>query len=374
MKVPFNKPYLPETAFEFIREAGQLNHLSGDGIFTRRVEDWMRSMLGVEHVLLTTSCTSALEMAMILTGAGPGDEVIVPSFTFVSCANAVVLRGATPVFADVDPATLSVSPETIEEAVTARTRVVMPVHYAGVAPQITEVVEFCEQRGLSVIEDAAHAFLGRTDSKPLGTFGNFGAFSFHETKNFSMGEGGALVVRSDADCDRAEIIREKGTNRRQFFNGMVDKYTWVDIGSSYVPSEILAAVLWAQFSEADTIRSRRAMLWERYDNALRPWAAQHGFTRPIVPANSEPTYHIYYVLAPDSATRNRLLHRLQALGVGAVFHYLPLEESVFGQQFRRHPCPNSTSASERLVRLPLFHTMTLDEIDFVIDCVTTERS
>ena len=367
LTVPFNKPAFPERAFEHMRGAIERGYLAGDGHFTRTCEQWIEARLGVERALLTTSGTSALEMALLLLDLGPGDEVVLPSFTFVSCANAVVLRGATPVFADIDPVTLSITIDTISKCVTPRTRAVMAVHYAGLSRGVVELADWCRVRDIAFVEDAAHAFLGLDGDRHSGTIGDLAAFSFHETKNFSMGEGGALICNSTHFAERAEIIREKGTNRKQFFKGLVDKYSWVDVGSSYVPSDLLAAVLWSQLEDAESICAQRSASWRRYRSELTDWSAEHNVRLPLDDPGH--THHGFFLLFDNLVKRDRFLDFARANGVNAVFHYLPLERSPFGLKFAQHECPVANAVADGLARLPLFPGMGEEECEHVIDVV-----
>lgn len=368
MRVPFNRPSFPSRALVHMQRAVSNEHLAGDGEFTKKCEAWIESRLKVSRCLLTTSGTAALELAMLLLDVGPGDEVIVPSFTFVSCANAVVLRGATPVFADIEEPSLSVTPSTVEPLISERTKAVMSVHYGGVGRFAQQLREMCDRRGVAYLEDAAHSFLGADNDQPLGGIGQLGAFSFHETKNFSMGEGGALVTTEEEFGNRAEILREKGTNRKQFFKGLVDKYTWVDVGSSFVPSDLLAALLWAQLEVADEIVAQRRWAWWRYFDGLSATLATVG-AQVCSDGGRGATHHTFFVLLPDGSARDRTLRELRERGVNAVFHYLPLEDSPFGQRFGGSACRVSASVASRLIRLPLFPNISAEEIDFVIEQV-----
>ncbi|HOV31627.1 MAG TPA: dTDP-4-amino-4,6-dideoxygalactose transaminase, partial [Anaerolineaceae bacterium] len=302
-KIPFNKPPFLGNEFDYMREAIASGHISGDGGFTKRCNTILEQLIGAPKVLLTTSCTHALEMAALLLDLKPGDEVIFPSFTFVSTVNAFVLRGARPVFADIHPDTLNMDETQLERLVTAKTRAVVPVHYAGVGCEMDVILAFAQEHNLAVVEDNAHGLTGTYKGKPLGSFGCLATQSFHETKNFSCGEGGALVINDPPYIERAEIIREKGTNRSRFFRGMVDKYTWVDIGSSYLPSDMLAAYLCAQLEQWQTIQARRRHIWEKYDAALRDWAIRNGVRQPFIPADRTQSYHMYYLLLPGLAER-----------------------------------------------------------------------
>jgi dTDP-4-amino-4,6-dideoxygalactose transaminase len=370
MPTPFNRPAVTGRELSYVAEAIAAGHLSGDGAFTRRCHAWLQERTGAAKALLTHSCTGALEMAAILAGVGPGDEVIMPSYTFVSTANAFVLRGATPVFVDVRPDTLNLDERLVAEAVTGRTRAIVPVHYAGVACEMDPIVALAAERGLLVVEDAAQGVGSTYRGRPLGAIGDLGALSFHETKNVISGEGGALLARDERFAARAEVIREKGTNRSAFFRGAVDKYTWVDIGSSYLPSEIIAAFLWAQFEAADDLTGRRMAVWERYHAAFADLEAAGAARRPVVPAHCTHNAHMYYLLLPDLETRQRLIAELKAAGIGAVFHYVPLHSAPAGERFgRTHgDLPNTQRASDCLVRLPLWAGVE-PQVDAIVDAV-----
>jgi dTDP-4-amino-4,6-dideoxygalactose transaminase len=366
MRIPFNKPYMTGKELRYIGEAHANQHLAGDGEFTRKCSAWLEQRIGCRKALLTHSCTAALEMAVILADIGPGDEVIMPSFSFVSAANAVVLRGGVPVFVDIRPDTLNLDETRIEEAVTARTKAIMPVHYAGVGCEMDSITAIALKHGLAIIEDAAHGILSNYRGRPLGGMGSLGAISFHETKNVISGEGGALLVNDPRLAERAEIIREKGTNRSRFLRGQVDKYTWVDIGSSYLPAEIIAAFLWAQMEEAESLNGRRLGIWNTYHRAFADLEAASLVRRPVVPAECESNAHMYYLLLPDLAKRTRFIRAMESRGIGAVFHYVPLHSSPAGLRYGRSQgnLPVTVSASERLVRLPLWLGLEpqLDEI------------
>ncbi len=368
MRIPFNRPSFTGRELEYIQEAVARSHLSGNGAFTRRCEAWLEARLGVPRAMLVHSCTAALELTALLADVGPGDEIIMPSFTFVSTANAFVLRGATPVFVDVRPDTLNLDERLIEAAITSRTRAIVAVHYAGVGCDMPAILAIAERHGLLVIEDAAQALMATFQGRPLGSFGHMATFSFHETKNVISGEGGALIINDERFMERAEILREKGTNRTQFLKGQVDKYTWVDLGSSYLPSELVAAFLMAQLEEADALTARRLALWRRYHDAFAPLEAAGRVRRPIVPADLEANGHLYYLLLPDGASRDHVLAGLQADGIGAVFHYVPLHSSPAGLRFGRAvgELPNTQMAGERLLRLPLWAWLTFEEQDEVI--------
>ena len=366
--IPFNRPALAGREFEYIQGAIDSLQLSGNGRFTARCHHILEDVLRAPKVLLTTSCTHALEMTALLTGIGPDDECIMPSFTFVSTVNAFVLRGARPVFVDIRPDTLNIDEARIEQAITGRTRAIVVVHYAGVGCEMDSILEIARRRGIPVIEDNAHGLFGRYRGRPLGTFGSMAALSFHETKNVICGEGGAIVLNRPDDIERAEIIREKGTDRSRFFRGQVDKYTWVDVGSSYPPSEILAAFLCAQLEARDAIQARRAALWNRYRTELADWAARSGAHLPTVPPECDHPAHLFYVLVATEDLRDALIRHLKDRGIGAVFHYQPLHLSDMGRRFggRAGDCPVTEQVSSRLVRLPLYGSLTDDEQSYVI--------
>jgi dTDP-4-amino-4,6-dideoxygalactose transaminase len=366
--IKFNKPFLTGRELQLIQEAAAEGHLSGDGRFTRQCHAWLEARTGCAKALLTHSCTAALEMAALLLDLEPGDEVIMPSFTFVSTANAFVLRGAVPVFIDIRPDTLNLDEALIEAAITPRTKAICVVHYAGVACEMDPILDIAARHGLAVVEDAAQGVLSSYKGRPLGSIGALGALSFHETKNVISGEGGALLVNDPALVERAEIIREKGTNRSKFFRGQVDKYTWVDVGSSYLPSEILAAFLSAQLDEADAISQRRIDLWNRY----HAWAAKHEaagrLRRPVVPDHCVHNAHMYYLLLRDLEDRTAFIARLKQAGVGAVFHYVPLHSSPAGMRYGRAAgaLPVTDSTTDRLVRMPLWVGLE-DRLDHVLE-------
>jgi dTDP-4-amino-4,6-dideoxygalactose transaminase len=357
--VPFNRLCIVGNEFEYIRQAIAQMHTSGDGPFSRKCQEILESETGSLKALLTTSCTHALEMAALLLNLKPGDEVILPSFTFVSTANAFALRGAHPKFVDVRPDTLNLDENLIEQAISPRTRAIVPVHYAGVGCEMQAIMDMAERYGLAVVEDNAHGLFGRYRGQPLGSFGRFAALSFHETKNCTCGEGGALLINSQEFVGRAEIIREKGTNRSRFFRGQVDRYTWVDVGSSYLPSDILAAFLFAQLEAREQIQRKRRALWERYYELLNPWAQECGVRLPVVPEHCDQAYHMFYMLMPTLQTRDGLIEHLKQRDIAAVFHYLPLHLSEMGAQFGGRPgdCPVTESVSDRLIRLPFFNEL-----------------
>lgn len=354
--IKFNRPYMTGRELWLISQAHANAHLSGDGMFTKQCHQWLEQQIGCRKALLTHSCTAALEMAALLLELQPGDEVIMPSFTFVSTANAFVLRGAVPVFVDIRADTLNIDEGLIEGAITAKTKAICVVHYAGVACEMDPILAIAEKCGIKVVEDAAQGIFSSYKGRQLGSMGAFGALSFHETKNIISGEGGALLVNDDAYVERAEIIREKGTNRSQFFRGQVDKYTWVDIGSSYLPGEIIAAFLAAQLEQGKEITNRRLSIWNRYHAWAESFEIRGFLRRPIVPAHCEHNAHMYYVLLPDLAQRTAFIEHLSRSGVGAVFHYIPLHSSPAGVRYgRTHGDMSVTDeAGERLVRLPLW--------------------
>ncbi|GGY14438.1 dTDP-4-amino-4,6-dideoxy-D-glucose transaminase [Rhodanobacter panaciterrae] len=356
MTIPFNRPYLVGRELDYIAQAHTNGQLSGDGAFTRRCHTWLEQRLGVCKALLTQSCTAALEMAAILLDLQPGDEVIMPSFTFVSTANAFVLRGAVPVFVDIRPDTLNIDETLIEQAITPHTRAICVVHYAGVACEMDTIMAIAARHGLKVIEDAAQGILSSYKGRALGSIGDLAALSFHETKNVISGEGGALLINDPALIERAEVIREKGTNRSKFFRGQVDKYTWVDIGSSYLPSELIAAFLAAQLEEAEGITARRLAIWDHYHRWAAPLERNGTLRRPIVPDHCMHNAHMYFLLLRDLEARTHFIEAMMATGIGTVFHYIPLHSSPAGQRYGRAagPLPHTDATSDRLVRLPLW--------------------
>lgn len=354
--IPFNKPYMNGKELYYITQAHANGHLSGDGPFTKRCNAWLEAQTGTRKAMLTHSGTAALEMAAILADIQPGDEVIMPSFTFVSTANAVVLRGGVPVFVDIRPDTLNLDETQIEAAITPRTKAILPVHYAGVGCAMETIMAIAARHNLIVIEDAAHGILARYGGRELGAIGHLGCLSFHETKNVISGEGGALLVNDERFVQRAEIIREKGTNRSAFFRGEVDKYTWVDLGSSYLPNELTAAFLWAQMEEAYSITERRLAIWQTYHDAFAGLEAAGLLRRPVIPDGVIHNAHMYYLLLPDLETRTAFIDGLKAAGIHTVFHYVPLHSAPAGRRYSRTcgDLPVTTSVSERLVRLPLW--------------------
>lgn len=373
--IPFNKPaYLPAEK-GYIEEVLEKGHLSGDGVFTKKCSTLLENLFGVPKALLTTSCTHALELSAILLDIKPGDEVIIPSFTFVSTVNAFVLRGAKPVFIDIRPDTLNLDESKLESLITSKTRAVVPVHYAGVGCEMDAILKIAHSHSLGVVEDNAHGLGGKYKGKNLGTFGSLATQSFHETKNISCGEGGALLINDPAYVERAEIIREKGTNRSRFFRGQVDKYTWVDVGSSYLPSEILAAVLCAQLEEVDKIQNRRREICERYQAELNGWSEDNGVSLPKVPAYCQQPWHMFYMLMPSLEKRTRFISTLKEKGIMSVFHYLPLNLSDMGMRFggKAGDCPVTEDISDRLVRLPLYYNMTDSEQSRVLEEILKQK-
>jgi len=375
-RIPFNRPHLVGTEFDRMREAVEGLVISEGGPFTDRCERLLEEMTGARAALLTSSCTHALEMAALLLDVGEGDEVIMPSFTFVSTANAFALRGARPVFADVRPDTLNLDPEAVRRAMTPRTRAIVVVHYAGVACDMDELGAIADKAGIPLIEDNAHGLLGRYRGRPLGSFGALATQSFHETKNLTCGKGGALLVNDEEFLARARVVRTKGTNRDAFVAGLVDKYTWVDLGSSWQQSDILSAFLLCQLEARDRIQSRRREIWERYHAALGQWAEAQGVRLPFVPDDVEQTYHMYWLLVPTAADRQRFLDHLAQRGVSAVFHYVPLNTSPMGERLgaRAGDCPVTEDASARLVRLPFFTDLDETSQAAAIEAVTEFQS
>ncbi|MGB2833857.1 MAG: dTDP-4-amino-4,6-dideoxygalactose transaminase [Methylotenera sp.] len=354
--IPFNKPYMTGQEHKYIDQAHSNRKLAGDGVFTKHCHEWLEKNTSAKKALLTHSCTAALEMAAILADIQPGDEVIMPSYTFVSTANAFVLRGGIPVFVDIRPDTLNIDENLIEAAITPKTKAIVPVHYAGVACEMDTIMDIAKRHNLLVIEDAAQGVMSTYKGKALGAIGHMGAYSFHETKNVISGEGGALLINDERFAKRAEIIREKGTNRSQFFRGQVDKYTWVDIGSSYLPSEIIAAFLWAQLQNADDITQKRLDIWDQYHAELAKLEEKGLLRRPIVPTECKQNAHMYYILLSSLEERTAVIERLKKKDIHAVFHYVPLHSSPGGMKYgRTHDKLTVTDdLSDRLLRLPLW--------------------
>jgi dTDP-4-amino-4,6-dideoxygalactose transaminase len=373
--IPFNRVSVQGNEQAYIAEAIASGHLSGDGAFTRRCSQWLEQRFGVPRVLLTPSCTHALDLAALLLEIEPGDEVIVPSFTFSSTANAFALRGAQIVFTDIRADTLNLDERLVEQRISSRTRAIVPVHYAGIGCEMDQLAQIAATRGIDMVEDNAQGLFGSCQGRPLGTFGSFAALSFHETKNVSCGEGGALFINDPAYVERAEVLREKGTDRTKFFRGQLDKYTWVDLGSSYLPSELQAAYLFGQLEAADAIQRKRAAIWNTYADGLADWAAENDVRLPCVPAHCSQAYHMFYLIMPSLADRQRLIAHLAESGVLAVFHYLPLHLSAMGQRFGARPgdCPVSEAFSDRLLRLPFFNDLQPGEQRRVIDRVRAFR-
>lgn len=374
--IPFNRPSFVGNEAEYIQQALGNGRLSGDGPFTRRCHELLEEIVGAPKALLTTSCTHALEMAALLLDIAPGDEVIVPTFTFVSTANAFVLRGARIVFADVRPDTLNLDEASLERLITPKTAAIVVVHYGGVACEMDAIMEIASRHGVPVVEDNAHGLFGRYRGRPLGSFGLMATQSFHETKNLSAGEGGALLMNDSRLIRRAEILREKGTDRSRFFRGEVDKYTWVDLGSSYLPSEITAAVLLAQLEQRDRIQEARRRIWSRYHERLEDWAARQGVGRPVVPDGAEPAWHLYHLILPTAEDRDRFIEELAGQGIMCVFHYLPLHLSPMGRAMggESAECPVAVDVSDRLVRLPFYNELTREDQDRVISAILTFRT
>jgi dTDP-4-amino-4,6-dideoxygalactose transaminase len=369
--IPFNRSSLQGVELDYIAETLRIGQVAGDQKFSRKCQDLLKSVTGCRHALVTTSCTHALEMAALLLDLRDGDEVIIPSFTFVSTANAFVLRGAKPVFCDVRPDTLNLDESKLEALITPRTKAIVPVHYAGVGCEMDAIMEIADRHDVAVIEDNAHGLFGKFKGRWLGTFGQMATQSFHETKNITCGEGGALLINDIRFEERAEIIREKGTNRARFFRGQVDKYSWVDVGSSYVMSDVLAAFLYGQLEQWEIIQAKRRAIWERYDEALVEWSEARGIRRPIVPENCEQAYHMYYLLMPSLEARTNFIDHLASRGIKAVFHYLPLNQSEYMRSmaksgWRIAECPVTEDVSDRLVRLPFYTSMTAEDQEKVI--------
>ena len=356
--IPFNRSYIPANAPEYMRQAMENGHISGNGRFTRRCEEMLGALMG-NTALLTTSCTDALEMAALLLEIGPGDEVIVPSFTFVSTVNAFVLRGARIAFCDIRPDTLNLDDSSLDRLITPRTKAIIPVHYAGVGCEMNTILDVARRYDVDVVEDNAHGLFGKYNGQLLGTFGRFATLSFHETKNISCGEGGALLMNQPDDVRRAEILREKGTDRARFFRGEVNKYSWVDIGSSFLPSDLLAALLCAQLEERDTIQRARKRIWDCYATQLAGWAGEHNVGLPFVPAHCEQPFHMFYLLMPSTEQRDALISFLKTRQILSVFHYLPLHLSEMARRFAAAEprCPVTEDVSSRLIRLPFYASL-----------------
>lgn len=371
--VPFNRACLTGHEFAFMAEALDKMHVSGDGGYSRACHAFLERLLGVPRAMLTTSCTHALEMAALLLEIKPGDEVIVPSFTFVSTANAFALRGAKIIFADIRPDTLNIDESKLDRLLTPRTRAVVVVHYAGVGCEMDAIMKLCAARNVVVVEDNAHGLFGKYRNRPLGTFGALGALSFHETKNVTCGEGGAILLNDPRFIEQADIIRQKGTDRTRFFRGEVDKYTWVGLGSSYLPSDLLAAFLLAQLESWQDVQPLRQAVWNRHHEGLKEWAERWDVKRPHVPAHCQQAYHLYYLVMPTPVARDGLIDWLNARGIGAVSHYQPLHLSKMGEQFggRAGDCPVTERISPRLLRLPFFNLLSAEDQSRVIEAVSS---
>lgn len=369
--IPFNFASAQGNEIKYILEAIGSGQLAGDGPFTKRCHKILEETLGVSDVLLTTSCTHALEMSALLLDIKPGDEVIIPDFTFVSTVNAFVLRGAKPVFIDIRPDTLNMDETKLEDLITPATKAIVPVHYAGVGCEMDVIMDIASRHGVSVVEDNAHGLFGRYKGKYLGTFGDLATQSFHSTKNITCGEGGALLINQEKYMERAEILREKGTNRSRFFRGQVDKYTWTDIGSSYLPSEILAAFLYGQLERWEVIQGQRAQIWKLYEMGLRDWAASHDVTMPYVPEHCEQSFHMFYLLMPSLNVRQNFITYLKQHNMNAVFHYLPLHLSDMGRGFggESGDYPVTEAVSDRLVRLPFYNALESRDQELAIDAI-----
>ena len=369
--IPFNRPPCLGVEMDHIRAAVESHKICGDGAYTKKCNAWFEEQTGTKKALLTTSCTHALEMAALLSGVGPGDEVILPSYTFVSTADAFVLRGATAVFVDIRPDTMNIDETLIEDAITPRTRVIAPVHYAGVGCEMDTIMDIARRHSLMVVEDAAQGVTAWYRDKALGTFGDYGCFSFHETKNYSMGEGGAILIRDEKNIGDAEIIREKGTNRSRFFRGEIDKYTWVAAGSSYLPSELNAAYLYGQLENVDKIFNDRMNTWNHYREGLSDLADSGRISLPFIPPECRHNAHMFYIKLRDQEDRNALITKLKARGIHTTFHYVPLHSAPAGLKLGRFHGEDryTTKESERLLRLPLFYGITEDETQQVIDAI-----
>lgn len=365
--IEFNKPSITDLERKYIGEALSNGKLCGDGSFTKKVNNWFKDNMDMNNFLLTTSCTHALEMGAMLCDLKPGDEVIVPSYTFVSTINAFMLRGAIPVFVDIDKDTMNIDANLIEEKITSKTKAIFPVHYAGVACDMDKIMSIAKKYNLLVVEDAAQAVGSYYNGKPLGTIGDFGCFSFHETKNYAMGEGGALIVKSDDKLLEAEIIREKGTNRSQFIKGMVDKYTWYDIGSSYLPSDVLAAMLFAQLERFNEIMEKRLNVWNKYNQFMEKYEKEGIVQRPFIPSYATNNAHMYYIILESNQKRDKVMEYLKKNDIISTFHYIPLHLSPMGKKlgYKSGDLKNTEDYSSRLLRLPLWADMTEEQIDEV---------
>ncbi len=369
--IHFNVPPCAENAMGYIKECVENQKICGDGVYTKKCNTWLEQKTGAKKCLLTTSCTHATELAAMLADIKEGDEVIMPAYTFVSTANAFVLRGAVPVFVDIRPDTMNIDEKLIEEAITEKTKAIVPVHYAGVACEMDVIMDIAKRHNLIVIEDAAQAIMSSYKGKPLGTFGQFGCLSFHETKNYSMGEGGALLIRDEKYVEDAEVIREKGTNRSKFYRGQIDKYTWVNYGSSYLPSDMNAAYLYAQLEKADEINDARIACWDRYYKNLTPLQQAGVLELPVVPEGCTHNAHMFYVKTKDIEVRSQFIDYMKQNEILTVFHYIPLHSAPAGLKYGRFHGTDryTTSESERLVRLPMYYGLTLEQVDFICEKV-----
>lgn len=371
--ISFNKPPYVGEEIKYIEEAVKAQKICGDGQFTKKCNKWFEDKTGAAKVLLTTSCTHATELAALLLDIQPGDEVIMPAYTFVSTADAFVLRGATAVFVDINPKTMNIDENLIEDAITEKTKAIVPVHYAGVSCEMDKIMEIAKKHNLYVVEDAAQGVMSTYKGKALGTIGDYGCYSFHETKNYSMGEGGALLIRDGKNAELAEIIREKGTNRSKFFRGQIDKYTWVEAGSSYLPSDMNAAYLWAQLQKADEINENRLQSWNRYYEGLKDLEEAGKIELPYIPEYCEHNAHMFYIKAKDLEERSALISYLKENGVTAVFHYIPLHTAPAGKEYGRFHGEDkyTTKESERIVRLPMYYELDEQDAKKVMDLIHT---
>lgn len=371
--ISFNKPPYVGEEIKYIEEAVKAQKICGDGQFTKKCNKWFEDKTGAAKVLLTTSCTHATELAALLLDIQPGDEVIMPAYTFVSTADAFVLRGATAVFVDINPKTMNIDENLIEDAITEKTKAIVPVHYAGVSCEMDKIMEIAKKHNLYVVEDAAQGVMSTYKGKALGTIGDYGCYSFHETKNYSMGEGGALLIRDGKNAELAEIIREKGTNRSKFFRGQIDKYTWVEAGSSYLPSDMNAAYLWAQLQKADEINENRLQSWNRYYEGLKDLKEAGKIELPYVPEYCEHNAHMFYIKAKDLEERSALISYLKENGVTAVFHYIPLHTAPAGKEYGRFHGEDkyTTKESERIIRLPMYYELVEQDAKKVMDLIHT---
>lgn len=369
--IPFTKISITDVEKNYVEEALKNGKICGDGSFTRKCTDWFKDKCNIKNLLLTTSCTHSLELAALLSDLREGDEVLVPSYTFVSTADAILLRGAKPVFVDIDKRTFNMDENKIEEKINAKTKAIFPVHYAGVACNMDKIMEIAKKYNLIVVEDAAQGVLAYYKDKPLGTIGDYGCYSFHETKNYVMGEGGAIITKNDQKYKEAEIIREKGTNRSQFIRGDVDKYTWHKVGSSYLPSDILAAVLYGQLNRAEEIMNKRMKIWNFYNDELKILEEQGKLVRPYIPDYARHNAHMYYIILPTEKIRNKLMDSLKERGISATFHYIPLHTSPMGEKlgYKQGDLPVTEEYAGRLLRLPLYYDLDEKNQKFICDSI-----